>query len=162
MGAIIPMPVHFDPAEALLLLSHGGIAALAPGVDAVISDPRTGPHPVRMMGVGLILYERRANWGEYPRLHRKILGIGLALEVPAVAAGLVWAIIFSARHLSSLLSLLASLVLTASTIAFQGLYLCRGDGAFDSDCVGLRATASREPYAKTPQNIRAATLVLVN
>lgn len=67
-----------------------GTLLLACTLDAVIGDPRWLPHPVRLMGRMITWYERGMRRVAGDRTGELVVGIVLAVGLPAVSYSLAW------------------------------------------------------------------------
>ena len=95
------------------------VAAFA--ADAILGDPRSWPHPVRLIG-------RVVEWGEgmIRRVSRsprglQVGGVLLALSLPGLVFASTWGLIEAATQLSWWLGLVASIYLGYTTLAARDL-----------------------------------------
>ena len=96
------------------------LLAAAWGLDLLLGDPRTLPHPV--VAIGRLIRGAENFW---PRLiqHRRSAGIVLALTVLALTATATWGILFLTAALAPALALLATIWLSYTCLATRSLHL---------------------------------------
>ncbi|MCA1958357.1 MAG: adenosylcobinamide-phosphate synthase CbiB [Nitrospira sp.] len=99
-----------------------GALLLAAALDALMGDPRSLPHPVRVIGRCIAWYDKFV-WARC-RSSRGLLvaGIGLAVGLPACVFGLSAGLLSLAERLGGLVGSVATIWLAAATLAARDLW----------------------------------------
>ncbi len=99
-----------------------GDLLLAAALDALMGDPRSLPHPVRLIGRCIAWYDKFV-WARC-RSARGLLvaGIGLAVGLPACVFGLSAGLLSLAERLGGLLGSITTIWLAATTLAARDLW----------------------------------------
>ncbi len=98
-----------------------GDLALACALDAMIGDPRSWPHPVRMMGRAVVLVERQIrSMCRTPRQLR-VAGLALAVGLPLASYVAGWLLIWIGTYLHEWIGRAIGIALAATTLAWRDL-----------------------------------------
>lgn len=102
-----------------------GIAliVLAIGIDFIVGDPRSIPHPVVLIGRFISAFERQ--WNRGTTHQRRVRGFLLTIIVVGGVWGISWLLLLLLTQLHPGLALIAELWLLSTTLAIRGL----GDAA---------------------------------
>ena len=95
--------------------------AIAAGLDYIIGDPWSWPHPVQLMGKVIDSYTQRAVQLTRSDIARRWAGIGLAILLIVGSAFVSWAGLYLIGQLSAGLRLVAESILLASCFAGRSL-----------------------------------------
>jgi adenosylcobinamide-phosphate synthase len=95
--------------------------AAAYAMDAVLGDPRTWPHPVRLIGRGIKSSEGLIRRVAHSERSLRAGGVLLAMALPLLAWAATWVLINGATHLSPWLGTLTALYLAYTTLAARDL-----------------------------------------
>ena len=95
--------------------------ALACMCDAAIGDPRSWPHPVRLMGLAIMWFEQRARllWRSPQEL--RWAGIFLAVVLPLLSYAAGWLLILCATSIHDWIGRGVGVILAATTLAWRDL-----------------------------------------
>ncbi len=99
------------------------LIVLAIGLDVIVGDPRSLPHPVVLIGRFIASFERL--WNRGTAKQRRISGLLLTLIVVGGVGGASWLLLAVLTQLHPGLALIAELWLLSTTLAIKGL----GDAA---------------------------------
>ncbi|PWA12253.1 adenosylcobinamide-phosphate synthase [Pueribacillus theae] len=100
-----------------MLLYHLIAISAAYFIDRIIGDPVRLPHPVRMIGSLIAIFERSLNQGKY----KKLKGTIVLLLIIAIVFSVTLLITLAAYHFHFILGITIEALLIATTIATKGL-----------------------------------------
>ncbi|MBE0504550.1 MAG: cobalamin biosynthesis protein CobD [Desulfuromonadales bacterium] len=89
------------------------------GLDLLLGDPRSVPHPV--VAIGRLIRRAEAFWPKVLK-NRRQAGIALTLSVLALTAATTWGILFVTATLAPWLTLLATIWLSYTCLATRSLH----------------------------------------
>lgn len=95
------------------------LLAAAWGLDLLLGDPRSLPHPV--VAIGRLVRYAENFWPQVLR-NRRAAGIALTLSVLALTAATTWGILFLTTAITPLLALLATIWLSYTCLATRSLH----------------------------------------
>lgn len=96
------------------------IIVLAFILDALFGDPKWLPHPVIAIGKIIEAAEIRLNIETFTDAKKKLLGVSLAILLPASVFIVTTLIIAVAYSISILLGLIVSILLASTTLSTKG------------------------------------------
>jgi adenosylcobinamide-phosphate synthase len=100
----------------------GGELLMASALDALIGDPRRLPHPVRVMGRCITLFDHRIRVICRSGTGLRIAGICLAGGLPITAYWISYVMIEAAEHFTGWLGSALSIALASTTLAARDLW----------------------------------------
>lgn len=90
-------------------------------MDAMLGDPRTWPHPVRLLGRSIKASERLIRQVAHSERGLQAGGVLLAVTLPLLVWAATWGLITGATHVSPWLGTLTALYLAYTTLAARDL-----------------------------------------
>jgi adenosylcobinamide-phosphate synthase len=90
-------------------------------LDALIGDPQWLPHPVRLIGRGVMWIETVARRVVRTSQGERLAGIGIAILVPGLAYTAGWLLIYLASQVHTMLGQTVEVVLASTTLAARDL-----------------------------------------
>lgn len=100
-----------------MIINHLIAITLAYLIDLIVGDPKSLPHPVRLIGKGIALLERRLNHGKFKRLKGSLV----VLVIVAFVMGITFLITYFAYSAHRYIGIGVEAILIATTIATKGL-----------------------------------------
>lgn len=100
-----------------MIVNHLIAITLAYVIDRIVGDPKSLPHPVRLIGKGIAFLERRINRGNF----RRLKGSLVVLIIVAVVIGITLLITYFAYGVHRYFGIGIEALLIATTIATKGL-----------------------------------------
>lgn len=91
-------------------------------VDLIMGDPRGFPHPVKLIGKAIQLFENRLQRGEDSPVRQRLMGGILAFSIVLGAGAFTWALIQMAEWIHPVLSFMATVFFAYTTLATRSLY----------------------------------------
>lgn len=100
-----------------MMINHLIAISLAYIIDRMIGDPKSLPHPVRLIGKGIAFLEGRFNNGRF----RKLKGSLVVLIIVVITVGMTFLVTSFAFHVHTVVGIIVESLLIATTIATKGL-----------------------------------------
>ena len=142
---------------------NAGVLLLALALDILLPEPPNAIHPVVWMGKAISAFERLAmGWGSAASF---LLGVVMALAVPALFGGAAWLAVIGLRELGAIPFLIGGAALLKMTFAVRGLGRAARNTqrSIEGDDVNearhsLRSLVSRDA-AELPKPLVAAAVI---
>lgn len=147
-----------------MIIDHLISIVLAYLIDRIVGDPKSLPHPVRMIGKGIACLEQRLNFGKFRRLKGSLVVFLLVIVVIAITVLIMY---FSYR-MNRTFGIVIESSLIATTIATKGLADAANDvyeplieGDIEKARKNLSLIVARDTEQLTEAEITRATVETV-